>query len=198
MIKNTFSIWGAAIALGFCGALLAATTMPRTNAITLPESARVTDYGARCDGVTDDAAAFNKAINSAQRVFVPAGTCVLSSVTLKANTAMYGVGSAAILKQGAAPRAMLQADSGSASIANNIPGIVVRDMQLRGTVDVHGFSEHVHLLALSGVSNAVIERVTFRGFRGDGIYFGSSQTSGLERHNVQRQGSKQRLRRNQQ
>lgn len=43
------------------------------------ENASVTAYGAERNGVTDDTAAFNKAINAARRAAVPAGTCALTS-----------------------------------------------------------------------------------------------------------------------
>jgi len=78
---------------------------------------------------------------------------------------------------------MVSADSGSSSVANNLTNIVVRDVQLLGTVATDGFSQFVYLLGLNGVTDAVIERVLFKGFRGDGFYLGSSYVAGVERHN---------------
>jgi hypothetical protein len=148
-------------------------------------SASVKDYGAKCDGSTLDTAAFQRAIDAARVVTVPAGTCVLDSVNLRAGTTLAGAGATSILRQASGQReAMLHADSGSGSAANNVRGIALRDLQLSGTVAKDGFAEHVHLAALSGVTDVTIERVIFRGFRGDGLYLGSSQTAGRERHNV--------------
>jgi hypothetical protein len=148
-------------------------------------SASVKDYGAKCDGTTLDSAAFQRAIDAARVVTVPAGTCVLDSVDLRAGTTLSGAGANSILRQATGQRhAMLHADSGSGSGTDNLQGIVLRDLQLAGTVAKDGFSEHVHLAALSGVTDVTIERVVFRGFRGDGLYIGSSQTPGQERHNT--------------
>ena len=147
-------------------------------------TASVKDYGAKCDGTSLDSAAFQRAIDAARVVTVPAGTCLLDSVELRAGTTLDGVGASSILKQAPGQRhAMLHADSGSDSAGDNLRGIVLRDLQLAGTVAKDGFSEHVHLAALSGVTDVTIERVVFRGFRGDGLYVGSSQTPGQERHN---------------
>ena len=79
---------------------------------------------------------------------------------------------------------ILRADSGSAVVANNLTGIAVRDLQLRGLCDTLGFSEFVHLLEFSGVTDGLIENVTFRGFQGDGCYIASSLTAAVERHNI--------------
>lgn len=146
-------------------------------------AADVKDFGAKCDGRTLDTLAFQRAIDAARVVSIPSGTCVIASVTLHANTTIVGKGAASILRQSGSGLGMLRADSGSPNAGANIGGIVVRDLQLRGTVEVDGFAEHVHLLALSGVSDVLIERVLFKGFRGDGLYLGSSQSAGVERHN---------------
>lgn len=180
-----------AYAAGPAGIVDKLSSQPGASAVARTQSAKrsdivsVKDYGAKCDGATDDTAAFQKTIDASQVVAVPAGTCSLSSVALRTSTQLSGAGDATILKQKAGSSlGMLWVDSGSSSVASNVAGIVIRDLQLRGTVDTTGFSEHVYLMSLNGVSNAVIERVTFRGFRGDGLYLGSSQTAATERHNV--------------
>lgn len=162
-----------------------AGAVPRAINDKLAETVSVKDFGAKCDGATLDSAAFQKAVNAARVVMVPAGTCLVDTINLPAGTTLAGVGADSIIKQApGAATAMLSADSGSSNAANNLTGIVLRDLQLLGTVAADGFSEHVHLAALSGVTRATIERVTFRGFRGDGLYIGSSETAGQERHNI--------------
>lgn len=152
---------------------------------TTPDSVSVRDFGAKCDGTTLDTAAFQKAIDAARVVTVPAGTCLIDSVELRAGTTLAGAGTTSILKQVTARNPfMLRADSGSSDTADNLRGIVLRDLQLLGTVEKDGFSEHVHLVAVNGVTGMTVERVTFRGFRGDGIYFGASAGPRQPRHNV--------------
>jgi len=46
-----------------------------------------------------------------------------------------------------------------------------------------GFSEHRHLVSVHGVTSLLVERVLFRGFRGDGLMIGSSVIPHSERHN---------------
>jgi len=47
-----------------------------------------------------------------------------------------------------------------------------------------GFSEQVHLTSFNGVKNMLVEKCQFVGFRGDGLYLGSGNTGGQERHNI--------------
>lgn len=56
-------------------------------------SANVKSFGAKCDGTTDDSAAFNSAGASAyQNIFIPPGTCVASAVTPGAGQTWNGSG----------------------------------------------------------------------------------------------------------
>lgn len=59
-------------------------------------------------------------------------------------------------------------------------GITLRDMVIEGHVLNGGFVEHHNLVNLSGVSDCLIENVTFRGFAGDGLYLGAER-EGIER-----------------
>lgn len=63
-----------------------------------------------------------------------------------------------------------------------IKDIVIKDLTIKGGSDYRGFSEHVHLISLHGVSNVLIHNVNFIAFQGDGIYIGGG-IGNEERHN---------------
>ncbi|MYM82967.1 hypothetical protein GTP44_13490 [Duganella sp. FT50W] len=135
------------------------------------------------NGEPDASAMFARAIAASRRIYVPAGTYVLNNVNWPSNTEIFGDGDATILKMPTAASLLISCDSGSASVANNIANLKMSRVQLLATCDVDGFSEHQHLVALSGVSNVLFEDVLFKGFRGDGAYIGSGDSAGVERHN---------------
>lgn len=160
--------------------------VPGTEAQELAEFASVMDFGAKCDGVTDDAAAVQKAVDSALRVRFPAGTCLLNStVTLRAGSVLRGEGmKVSIVKQGgisATSMGTFYANSGLPG--SRLEGIRLSDMTIYGQSDVSGFAEFQHLVSLNGVKDVLIEKVELRGFRGDGLYIGSGIIAGDERHN---------------
>lgn len=136
-------------------------------------------------GETDHTAMFNRATAAARKVYVPAGTYYLDSANWPSNTEIYGDGHTSILHVRAAGRCAFLVNSPSANVLDNVQNLYMHDLQLRGEVDVPGvgFAEHNHLLNLNGVTNVTIERCLFKGFRGDGLYFGSHSDGGLERHN---------------
>lgn len=65
----------------------------------------------------------------------------------------------------------------------NKKNIQLRGMRILGKVVSNGFSEHVHLINLNAASWVLLEDVDLAGFQGDGVYLGSSNVGGLERHN---------------
>jgi hypothetical protein len=144
----------------------------------------VLDFGADPTGATDSSAAFQTAINNLDFVDVPAGTYQAGGVVLRGGTTLAGDGERSVIRQRTGERFAFTCDSGSSDRRVNLCDITVRDLQLRGTCDVDGFSEFVHLLSLNGVTRATAERVIFRGFRGDGLYIGSANVAGKERHNI--------------
>lgn len=62
--------------------------------------ASVTDFGARCDGRSDDTAAFQRALDQAVRVRIPAGTCMVRSgiAITKDGTRLVGGGPTSVVK----------------------------------------------------------------------------------------------------
>lgn len=177
-------------------ALLSGTIQPviaaDSNTNSRIQAAKLTDYvsvktfGAKCDGVTDDTAALQKAVNTTPRILFPTGTCLLkSTVTLRAGTMLRGEGmKVSIVKQGGVigtSMGTFYANSGAAGLM--LAGIQITNMTIYGQSEVLGFSGFQHLVSLHGVKDVLVEKVEFRGFRGDGLYIGSGIHGGDERHN---------------
>lgn len=147
--------------------------------------ANVKLYGAIGDGVTDDTAAIQAAVNASDGVFFPTGTYLVSSaINLKTNSNVFGEGaSSVILYTGtAASQGALYANSGSATTFVN--NICISDLKLVGQSVAQPFYEFGHLISLNGVRNCVVQRCVLEAFRGDGVYIGSGDVAGQERHNI--------------
>jgi hypothetical protein len=144
----------------------------------------VTAQGADASGRRDSSAAFRAAFARSTDIRVPAGTYLVGDVELPDGASITGVGESSILKQIPGARFVLTADSGSADAASNLRAIRLANLQLRGSCDSEGFSQFIHLVSLNGVTDATIDGVVFRGFRGDGLYIGSGNIGGQERHNA--------------
>jgi hypothetical protein len=158
----------------------------RTAQAKMRETVSVLDFGADPTGAADSTTAIQNAISAGHAVYFPAGTYLCSTVTLDAGTMIYGDGPTSIIKQTgtiAASTGSIYANSGSAVV--QLDGIVIRDIRIEGTnINSPTFSEFKHLVSLNGVKNAVIENVQFVGFQGDGLYLGSGNIGGQERHNL--------------
>lgn len=158
----------------------------RTARAKMRDVVSVKDFGAVGDGVADDTAAIQAAINAASAVYVPAGTYIVNVVTLDANTELHGDGSSSIIKQSASfaggSQGSLYVNSGAAG--SQVSNIVIRDLRIEGTnIAAPVFSEFKHLVSLNGVKNVLVANVEFVGFQGDGLYIGSGNIGGQERHN---------------
>src|SRR5882672_11111754 len=97
-LLSTFGSHGAALWLGLAVAL---GGVSGTKAEDLTRYVSVKDFGAKCDGVTDDGTAIQKAINASLKIHLPAGICLLdSTVRLRAGTELRGEGmGVSIVKQ---------------------------------------------------------------------------------------------------
>lgn len=158
--------------------------IPRTLQDKARELVSVWDYFLAAEA--DHTGMFNRATAASARVYAPAGNYTVHAANFPANTEIFGDGeNRTIITQraGATATYIFTCDSGSAVVANNITGLRLSNLQLRGTCDTDGFSQFMYALNLNGVTDVKIQHVKFKGFRGDGLYLGSSNTAGVERHN---------------
>ncbi|QAU25510.1 right-handed parallel beta-helix repeat-containing protein [Dyella sp. M7H15-1] len=129
------------------------------------------------------------AIDSADKVFVPAGVYYVRQLNLKSNLELYGEGAASEWRaydNSLACEFMLATyvrDGGTPHVADNMRNIHVHDLKLNGRVDEFGYMQYFYLFAVNATSDLTVERVAFYGFRGDGMYVGSGTLKSTERHN---------------
>jgi hypothetical protein len=148
----------------------------------------VKDFGAVGDGVTNDSAAFQAAVNAHESVFIPEGTYLLNSqVVLRANSRVFGAGMQAtrILAPNVPavyPQGIFHASS--PNLATQLEGIELSDMEIEGFVATLGFSTQRPLVQFAGVKDCIVERVKFSGFRGDGIIVDSTNVHLAVRNNT--------------
>jgi hypothetical protein len=129
------------------------------------------------------------AIAAAGKVFVPAGVYPVKQLNLKSGLELYGEGDASELRaydKTLASEFMLVThirDGGSRRVADNMRDIHLHDLKLNGRVAEFGYEQYFYLLAVNATSDLTVERMTFYGFRGDGMYVGSGTLASTERHN---------------
>ena len=159
-------------------------------------------FGAVASGlvadVTTNSTAFNTAITAASvaggAVYVPAGTYFTLRVALLSNVLLQGDGAGSILMQDESATGypfVLGANIGSGgttSTTGNLRNITVSDLQFKrinrtAYVSSGDAIQFTHLVSVSAVSDVLFERCYFTGFQGDGLYIGSSNVGGIERHN---------------
>jgi parallel beta-helix repeat protein len=132
-------------------------------------------YYAAGNGSTNDTAAIQSAINANTNVYIPTGNYLVDKLTLKENTNIVGDGtSKTILTKSSTITndrdCLIYVDSNSST--SQINNITISNICLDGKVDTNGFREQTHLLWLAGVNNVNLYDIKFRGYRGDGLYFG--------------------------
>lgn len=175
------------IAIGSARAVTAATNQPIFDVRT---------FGARGDGITEDTAAFQAAVDRAGevsgRVHVPAGRYLVGSIEMPSHVAIEGEGDASVLVLRAQPLA-----SGGLQRRTPLrPGhmFLPRDMTTVASVEEVRISRltlfgnsrvqnaggpmplsgAIHGIAILGGKNWIVSEVRVEDFDGDGIYLGAN------------------------
>ncbi|MBE1162289.1 glycosyl hydrolase family 28-related protein [Dyella acidiphila] len=129
------------------------------------------------------------AIDSGDKVLIPAGIYHVRQLNLKSNLELYGEGPTSELiayDSSVACEFMLVTyvrDGGTPNVDDNMRNILVHDLKLNGRVSEFTYSQYFYLFAVNATSDLTVERVVFYGFRGDGMYVGSGTLKTTERHN---------------
>ena len=148
-------------------------------------SAKDPAYGAKGDGVTDDTAALQAALNAGGLVVLPVGTYLVGDLTIGANTSLIGMGWGAHLKKKATATYLLSVNPGSGGTSDptqNARNITIANLWLEGLSGT-AFSQFNHMLNLNAASDVLVEGCHLTSFEGDAIYLGSSNVAATERHN---------------
>lgn len=160
---------------------------------TPPATLNVRDYGATGDGVTDDTAAIQTAINAMPTstvLYIPAGEYIVGNLVGHSDMTVRGDGWGSILKTkvSTADTADKRYDGfkfegTTTDTSGNLANIHFEDIQLLGQCDTGVFVEHQALIKLRGVSEATFDNVLFKGPQGDGMYL-AGEVGEYQRHNV--------------
>tara|TARA_R110002074_G_scaffold68102_1_gene159832 strand:+ start:716 stop:2785 length:2070 start_codon:yes stop_codon:yes gene_type:complete len=156
------------LALGATSSDLVTYTPSGTGAVAttvqdkLGEFISVKDFGATGDGVTDDTAAIQAAINSTstfkQRLFIPAGTYISRQLNVKTDTYLFGVGT---IKR-------KDATTGFLVLASGVNNFTIR-----------GIRFDANKIGAPSSSFAVFARSSCYRFRFEGITVSNSKLNGI-------------------
>lgn len=144
-------------------------------------------FGARGDGRTVDTAPVQQALNAYDKVKLEK-IYIVSGLKLNSNNYIFGTGKgvSGFRKDPAVKTGFILAanpyNDGTSNPAENLKKVTIRDVGFYDNVSTQAFSEYVHELILNAVSDVLVDNCGFYGFRGDGVYIGST-TANLERHN---------------
>ena len=163
----------AATNLGFVPAPVNNPTFTGTATFSLIQgvvkSVALTDYGAKCDGVTDDTTAIQNWLNQAAPQTVlgaPDGVCLFSSALQTPYAGQYTI-------QGAGQQSTVFRYVGANTTtdlltvnttAGGVAGVVIRDFRIDSTTTMTGgFALHAHGLFDSQITNVALDSVNSSG-----------------------------------
>jgi len=157
----------------------------------------VTAFGAKGDGVTNDFVSIRRALES-----------LPNNCTLKFPSGDFFIGGQEGLKveglnirqsnikiTGSKQTRIIQnpysnfglsinaVNGGTKNYDENAKRLTIENITFVASTTVNGFSEFQYLLNINAATDVVVQNCKFIGFRGDGIYIGSSNIAGVERHN---------------
>ena len=123
------------------------------------------------------------------KIYLPAGSWLIDTnyiTTTSARMHIYGdgIGKTILIAPrtaGSSSQGVIYAESTSSTTF--VSGVFIHDLTIYGESDTLGLSEFKHLVSLNGVDLFIIQRVEFKGFRGDAVYIGSGISGSAERHN---------------
>lgn len=157
----------------------------------LRETVSVMDFGATGDGVTDDTATIQAAVDAVSNagggiLFFPEGTYLLKGkntpisndsrlvdgVTLKSNVTFQGVGNASVIKVDTnCANGFTGRFRTAATVGTNLTNIQFRNMQFTRAATT--FFEQQYQLWFDTGTNIVVDSCTFTGWSGDAIIIGN-------------------------
>jgi hypothetical protein len=137
-------------------------------------------YNAKCDGIIDDSAAIQRAIDAANAagggvVFIPTGTCIINTAALliKSNVTISGTGPSSILKT--TIRGYIIADEEDLNDIN----IGVNNLTLDGGYPAGTDTLHGNAIYLEDAQYITLDSLVFKNNYGHATYFGESDGTKL-------------------
>ena len=145
-------------------------------------------FGAIGDDVDDSVAVkkcfdYVKTLNGG-KIYFPRGVFVCSNLDIFSNLEVTGIRGSSIVKQkntGVTTDILFYGLANSELTSDRIKNVKFTGLTIKGTVDVDGFSQFVHLWLIQGGENVIIDNCDFIGFRGDAI--GVRSTTVVKAHN---------------
>lgn len=148
----------------------------RTTRDKLREFASANDFGAKFDGVTDDTAAIQAAVNAHSRVYIGPGTALISAaIVMRSNSALIGTGPDTIIKvkDGANCHGIVNADA-----VNGNEGIHLANFTVDGNKQNRTVGQNRRCIELRNCRFVDIYNVTVKNSQDHGLYSPGVLTAG--------------------